>query len=96
MKKCRTCALPDRWLLLAKGEPTDVQKYIFLLELNSHVMPTWAGAMVGIYGCGIQASSISISKPDIAYRGGVGPSLRNFGLSEVAYRGGCRRLCDLR
>ena len=33
-----------------------MQKYIFLLELSSHVMPTPACAMTGIYGCCIQES----------------------------------------
>ena len=49
-----------------------MQKYIFLLELSSHVMPTMACAMAGIYGCGIQESAHLNMKPDIAYRGVVG------------------------
>ena len=49
-------------------------------------MPMWAGAMVGIYGGGIHAPAHFNIKPDIAYRGGVGPSLWDFGLTH------CHRL----
>ena len=41
---------------------------------SSHVMPTQACALAGIYGCDIQESAYLNIKPDIAYRGVVGPS----------------------
>ena len=128
MKKCRSCSLPDRRLLPAKGKLPMCKSTYFLLELSSHVMltpaysvawkstirrgqsmpadwpclvytlfmpsmwvwcdmrsshvmPMMACAMAGIYGCGISWSSILLLKPDIAYRGGVGSSLRDFGFA---------------
>ena len=38
---------------------------------SSHVMPTLACAMAGIYGCSLQESALLNIKPDIAYRGEV-------------------------
>ena len=38
---------------------------------SSHVMPAWARALAGIYGCGLQESAHLNIKPDIAYRGVV-------------------------
>ena len=38
---------------------------------SSHVMPTFACALAGIYGCGLQESAHLNIKPDIAYRGEV-------------------------
>ena len=40
MKKCRSCSLPDRRLLSAKGKLPMCKSTYFLLGLSSHVMPT--------------------------------------------------------
>ena len=40
MKKCRSCSLPDRRLLPAKGKLPMCKSTYFLLGLSSHVMPT--------------------------------------------------------
>ena len=38
-------------------------------------MPALAYALAGIFGCGSQESALLNIKPDIAYRGVVGPSI---------------------
>ncbi len=61
MKKCRSCSLPDRRLLPAKGEPIDVQKYIFFIGTQQpcHADAGLFGGMEiydstwSIYACGL-------------------------------------------
>jgi hypothetical protein len=47
------------------------------IDSGSHVMPTRARAVAGIYGCGYARAILLDIKPETAYRGVVGSSLRD-------------------
>ena len=70
--------IPSLYLLYALFMPS---MWVWCDMRSSHVMPTLACAMAGIYGCGLQESAHLNMKPDIAYRGVVGSSFQDFGFA---------------